>query len=684
MATTYLEKGWTTRSMHDRLRAAIDRLRLMDGYAESTGSVHELQPEQVNVFADFVKYLERSLEGDVGFGRIILPPRTGKTVIAGQFICATGLTALFLVPTQPLLEQIRKEFTQQIPGVAIGVYYTAEKSLVQNGINLMTYTGFVELWKLGALPTAITRSALIFADEGHRAMTELRLRALREAFDPLARVVALTATPNFSEDRQLAQYYPELIHEITLPEALELNLLAKFQSILVHEVDLQAEHVPMVSGDFDSASLGAVLTHTALFEFVRQLRYDQAAERSRGCLIACASREQAVALHGYLCKQRPEGASLPGLVLQDTPASRRIALLNAFDAGTVDTLVQIGILVEGWSAQRCKLLIDLMPSVSEVRSTQKMFRPLTKWNGMLAIMHVILPRGLTRKPILPDTMLLNDVSEPFRTPSLSRRVHSSKQNDGPAKQLKRFQVVDGVKIRTRLLMEMSQMTPVYALEHDDDIREIIQTSPEFDPTEPPKRDRFLVMTFAHMLFRGSGRALLRRLGLPCSTSGYHELLLRLYVSQLPLKFLHRYHEMADRVSCTDDARVMTELMYRAAVVPVSERKSTRWVDFIEGWETLFGLDQEEVPSSEDVLFLKTQRENVMRLLNTLDQRPKSVVRLRYGLNDASGNLDEELTFDEIAIVYKVKRSRVCQIEAQSLRRLRGNSNAVFRYMIPSR
>lgn len=663
MATVYLEKDWVERPMRERLRAAIDRLSLMENYDRLDGSVHSLRPEQVNVFADFVKYLERSLESGVGFGRIILPPRTGKTVIAGQFICATGLTALFLVPTRPLVEQVRKEFAQQIPGISLGVYYSAEKTLVEHGINVMTYHSFVSLFEAGILPLCVCRSALIFADEGHHAMTELRLKALREAFDPHARCVALTASPKYSEQHYLGQYYPELIHEITLPEALQMNLLAKYKKVLMHEVELSAENVKLVSGDFESRSLGDVLSHPAMLEFVRQLRYDEPEERERGCLIACASREHAIKLHQYLQQRRPQGASEPGLVLQDTPAKKRMSLLADFDEGKIDTLVQIGILVEGWSAVRCKMLIDIVPSISEVRALQKMFRPLTKWQGMQAIMHVLIPKGLPRKPILPDTMLLADEKEDALH---ARAVPGGKSQLPPrGKNLKRFQVIEGVKIRTRLLMEVTLGAPILDATNDDDIREVIATASNFDPASPPQRDAFLMLTFTHPLFRGSGRALLRHLGLPSTATAYRGLLLRLYLHVLPERALRDYHDQAEFVTCTDDARVLTELMRRFSRQPSALSERYR-ADFIDAWRTMFGGDEHDELPLEEWVFIKARKENTHRLLRKLGWQEERALRMTFGMSEHR----EELILKEIGAEFNVGQERARQIQAKALRKTR--------------
>ncbi len=50
-------------------------------------------------------------------------------------------------------------------------------------------------------------------------------------------------------------------------------------------------------------------------------------------------------------------------MLGDTTAKERRRALDDFEGGRADTLVQVGVLLEGWSSPRCKLLIDHRPDV---------------------------------------------------------------------------------------------------------------------------------------------------------------------------------------------------------------------------------------------------------------------------------------------------------------------------------
>jgi hypothetical protein len=209
-----LEADEAQLSMEARLVHGASRI---DRSAESSPGQSDLREEQIRVFADFAAYLTDIATCPPSarrppLCRIIQPPRTGKTVVAGHIIDRTRLTATFIVPTRALVDQTTRELARQVPGVAIGSYCGERKLVVGHGINVVTYA----MLQIHAadLPVEIRSSALVFVDEAHHAMTAARTALLTDAFDPLAIRVALTATPDYDDERRLARYFPDLIHEI--------------------------------------------------------------------------------------------------------------------------------------------------------------------------------------------------------------------------------------------------------------------------------------------------------------------------------------------------------------------------------------------------------------------------------------------------------------------------------------
>lgn len=80
------------------------------------------------------------------------------------------------------------------------------------------------------------------------------------------------------------------------------------------------------------------------------------------------------------------------------------------------------------------------------------------------------------------------------------------------------------------------------------------------------------------------------------------------------------------------------------------------IDFIEG------------PETEDPIYATAflvLRDSINQVLDTLPEREKEVLKMRFGLRDGY-----PLTLEEVGLCFKVTRERIRQIEAKALRRLR--------------
>jgi RNA polymerase primary sigma factor len=91
--------------------------------------------------------------------------------------------------------------------------------------------------------------------------------------------------------------------------------------------------------------------------------------------------------------------------------------------------------------------------------------------------------------------------------------------------------------------------------------------------------------------------------------------------------------------------------------PVGEEKDSTLGDFIPDEET--GARPEDAASHELL------KEQVTEVLDTLNDREKKVLRLRFGLEDG-----RQRTLEEVGKEFGVTRERIRQIEAKALRKLR--------------
>ncbi|MBI2896155.1 MAG: hypothetical protein HYY06_21535 [Deltaproteobacteria bacterium] len=89
---------------------------------------------------------------------------------------------------------------------------------------------------------------------------------------------ALTAAPEYDAERTLYRFFPDLVHEMTLEEALALDLLAPV-SVWVVEVDGDASSVRILAGDYLEHELVALVLAAPFFEAARPV--DQPRPRPR-------------------------------------------------------------------------------------------------------------------------------------------------------------------------------------------------------------------------------------------------------------------------------------------------------------------------------------------------------------------------------------------------------------------
>ena len=628
---------------------------------EDDASGSRLRPEQLRVAAEFGRFARDAAEiaaagGAVPFGRIIQPPRTGKTVVAAHLIARTRLPSVFIVPTRALVAQTAREIAAHAPSVPVGTVYGEQKDMVAGGVNITTYAMLVASWEADRLPRALREASLVFADEGHRAMTPRRLDALRSAFPASALRVALTATPNYDDPaRRLELYFPALIHEITMDEALSLGLLAPLR-VWLAEVDADASTVEIVAGDFEGEALGRLMSSAPFFRAVELFRYG-AGNAARPCLVACASRQQAHDLVDYLNGRRSEERRRVRLLLGETPAREREESLAAFESGHADTIVQVGVLIEGWSSPRCKLLVDLAPSLSLVRATQKFFRVMTPHAGEEARIYMLLPAGLPALPILPTEIFAGPRADDYECGALL--CGNEIGQGGPARPVDApgGSPIAGVNVRKRLLLTARMEKPRLDPHAAADVRAVLATSPEWNPARPMPLPHFRWCFFRHELFLGRGDFLLRWLGVPRTTAGYAAWLARLFPDEVANRMLGATGD--PDAGCEEDRRLLLDALVTA------DGPTAR--DFADGWRAATGAG--EGPAWPDAMRLaRERRAEASLLLDHLTRRKRRLVIKRFGLGGREEQ-EGDATIEELADAEGVSTSRMSQILTVALRKL---------------
>ena len=90
--------------------------------------------------------------------------------------------------------------------------------------------------------------------------------------------------------------------------------------------------------------------------------------------------------------------------------------------------------------------------------------------------------------------------------------------------------------------------------------------------------------------------------------------------------------------------------------PIGEKEDSHLGDFIEDQKTA---------SPEDEAAATMRREQIHQLLETLTEREKGVIALRYGIDDGT-----QRTLEEVGKYFGVTRERIRQIEGKALKKLK--------------
>lgn len=469
----------------------------------------------------------------------------------------------------------------------------------------------------------------VFPDEGHQGMTDLRIPMLRDVFDPACVRMAFTATPDYSDDAedQLGTYFPELIEEMTVSEAFERELLAKPLSS-IHEVDVDASTVTIRAGDYDEKKLGRLMAAAPVFQKGMDLRY-AGENATAGALMTCSSIEQAEDLRDFLMAQRPAGTPEPTIIVGTTPGGAREAALNQFEAEPGHTLIVVGALLQGWDSERCKVLVDMSPSISWVRTKQKYFRPMTKSGEARARIYVLIPRGLDKTPLLPNDVFGKSIEQTYHAhdgakmrgeegrSGGTRRKTTEKTEDGDTTPID----VEHVVVKGRAIIENAEV-PTLVATRNNDVRKVIESGLPIG-TYIPGQGEFLATVFNHPLFTGTGKQLLRYLG-AIKHDQYIALMQRLYPEAGANSLLNPNADIAgnDTFSSERDHAYMMAELHSGEKLPDG---------YADGYRALYGPDEPE-PSPEEVLIEKEWMPYLIEALEKLNEDVDHDLRALYYAN----------------------------------------------------
>lgn len=124
------------------MQTTLQILNNVDSYIEKNklgnGDDMTLRERQLTAFEDLRNFLEA---GETE-GYIKLPTGVGKTVLFTEFVEATGVRTMIVVPTIDLVHQTEEKFQKFASQTPIGKIYEKEKDYSKS-VSVITYSSLV-------------------------------------------------------------------------------------------------------------------------------------------------------------------------------------------------------------------------------------------------------------------------------------------------------------------------------------------------------------------------------------------------------------------------------------------------------------------------------------------------------------------------------------------------------------
>lgn len=315
-----------------------------------------LRGKQATVFEDLHDFLEEG--GTEGY--VVLPTGVGKTVLFTEFIEALDVRSMIVVPTQTLVRQTGEKIKQFAPEMEYGSVYAKEKDFGRQA-TVITYDSFVIGVRNGTINPDDYKALIL--DEVHESLSPARREAVNTFSDSIK--IGFTATPEYSNAKSTENLLKNEIHRLEIREAVEEGLLAPLTCILVRtKADMSTvERKP--SGEYDDTEFEAQLRAYSINKACVELY--KKAYKGKQAIVFANSIAHSRELEKEFADRNIFAACLDGDVEED----EQIEIIKAYEEGTIEVIIGVDMLTRGFDAPQASVCLNLAPTTSKVRATQR-------------------------------------------------------------------------------------------------------------------------------------------------------------------------------------------------------------------------------------------------------------------------------------------------------------------------
>ena len=291
-------------------------------------------------------------------GDFMATHNSGKTVVfsglVGQMLAGNDAKACVLAHRDELTAQNVLKFAKVNPDLSTSIVDSRTKSWRGRATFAMVPT-LARKRNLDAMPAL----DLLVVDEAHHAAADTYRRVIDRVRErnPEARIYGVTATPNRGDKKGLRPVFSNVADQIMLGELIASGHLVRPRTFVIDVGTQEAlRKVRKTVADFDMAEVAAIMNTAPITEAVIKHWREKASDRQT--VIFCSTVDHARNVRDAFAAAGIDA----GMVWGEMPESERRSVLAAYRRGTIQIMVNIAVLTEGWDHPPTSCVVLLRPS----------------------------------------------------------------------------------------------------------------------------------------------------------------------------------------------------------------------------------------------------------------------------------------------------------------------------------
>ena len=305
-------------------------------------------------------FVERSVQalGEHGNTLAVASTGFGKTIalagVAGQFLAGNDSKACVLAHRDELTAQNELKFSKVNPGITTSKFDAQTKSWRGQTTFAMVPT-LTRKANLDAMPAL----DLLVIDEAHHVAADSYRRIIDQAKNknPDVKVFGVTATPNRGDKKGLRPVFSNVADQVFIGELIASGHLVPPRTFVIDVGAQEAlKSVRKTVDDFDMKAVDAIMNKSPITDAV--IRHWREKAGNRQTVVFCSTVDHARNVRDAFVA---DGISA-GMVYGDMGTTARRIVLQSYDEGDIQVLVNVAVLTEGWDHQPTSCIILLRPS----------------------------------------------------------------------------------------------------------------------------------------------------------------------------------------------------------------------------------------------------------------------------------------------------------------------------------